>query len=97
MPQYDMPPTTRTIIPPADGWRPQTYYIVEASFSTTNPIHDYVFFSGFLNGKEDTPGGYNHFDITDEYTEIHAAHYLKVKAAIAVVTDKGIVGFDNSP
>jgi len=90
MPQYDMPPKERTIIPPADGWKPQTYYIVEASFSTTNPMHDYVFFSGFLNGKEETPGGYNHFDITEDYMEIHKAHYLKAKEVIATVTSEGI-------
>lgn len=91
MPQYDMPPKERTIIPPVDGWKPQTYYIVEAAFSTTNPIYEYVFFSGFLNGKEETPGGYNHFDITDKYMEIHLAHYLKVKEAIATKTLDGIV------
>ncbi len=92
MPQYDSPPKTRTIIPPADGWAPQTYYIVEAAFSISNPIHDYIFFSGFLNGKDHGPGGYNHFTSAgmEDYLEIHNAHYLKVKEAIALDTPKGI-------
>ena len=91
MPQYDMPPKERTIIPPVDGWRPLTYYIVEAAFSTTNPMHDYIFFTGFLNGRDNTPGGYNHFDNTDDYLEIRQAHYLKVKDELATKTPEGIV------
>ena len=91
MPQYDIPPKKKTIIPPAGGWKSQTWYIVEAAFFPSNPIHDYVFFSGFLDGKSKEPAGYNHFDIADdEITEFHQAHYLKVKEAIATVTSKGI-------
>ena len=89
MPQHDMPPKEKTIIPPVDGWKPSTWYIVEASFDATNPIHDYVFFSGFLNGIEG-PGGYNHFDITDDYMAVHRAHYLKVKEILATETFDGI-------
>jgi hypothetical protein len=88
MPQYDMPPTARTIIPPIGGWKAQTWYIVEAAFRTTNPVHDYIFFSGFLNNDE--PAGYNHFD-TEDNPEFHEAHYLKVKKAIAKVTPEGII------
>ncbi len=91
MPQYDTPPLERTIIPPVDGWKAQTYYIVEAAFSTSNPVHDYVFFTGFLNAKESTPGAYNHFEYTDEYLEFHHAHYLKAKEELATKTLEGII------
>ncbi len=90
MKQYDLPPKTRTIIPPAGGWMPQTYYIVEAAFSTVNLIHDYIFFSGFLNGEDHGPGGYNHFTGTEDCRKIHHAHYLRAKEAIALNTVEGI-------
>ena len=80
MPQYDTPPLERTIIPPVDGWK-----------AHSNPVHDYVFFTGFLNAKESTPGAYNHFEYTDEYLEFHHAHYLKAKEELATKTLEGII------
>ena len=38
---------TRLEIPPIDGWKPDTYYIVDAAFSNQNPIHRRIFYTGF--------------------------------------------------
>ena len=51
------------IIPPEGGWEESTHYLVEVSFSETNPAHNAIFFTGFLNGvfqgKGKAPGAYN--------------------------------------
>jgi len=47
----------KEIIPPEGGWKESTYYIVEVSFSRTNPVHRKIFYSGFL--IEGFPAGYN--------------------------------------
>ena len=65
------------IIPPIDGWKAHTVYHVEASFSPGNPVHGYLFFSGFLNGPKKTPGGYNEFYGTEGAT-FNEVYYLRV-------------------
>lgn len=72
----NMPPAEKTIIPPENGWKEQSYYIVEASFSESNPVHRYIFFTGFLNGKDLTPGGYSEFYGT-EGEPYKTVYYLK--------------------
>jgi len=67
---------TRLEIPPKNGWKPDTYYIVDAAFSANNPIHRKIFYTGFLDDKG-APCGYNGFakfsggdysyDISDVY------------------------------
>lgn len=71
-----MPPDKHTIIPPADGWEDSTYYVVEASMSRLNPIHKYIFFSGFCTDGQ--PSGYNEIFGCSEKTTISDVHYLKV-------------------
>jgi hypothetical protein len=48
---------TRTIIPPKEGWKPESYYVVEVAFFAYNPIHRAIYYSGFL--MHDNPCGYN--------------------------------------
>lgn len=56
--KYDLV-TERKVIPPIDGWQERTYYRVFVSFNANNPVHEAIFYSGFLNGQGRTPGGYN--------------------------------------
>ena len=39
----------REIIPPQAGWNEEAVYVVEVSFSATNPVHRAIFFSGYLH------------------------------------------------
>ena len=50
-------PTKAEIIAPSDGWKPKTYYKVMTAFSENNPIHESIFYSGFLHEGE--PAGYS--------------------------------------
>jgi len=49
--------SSRTIVPPVNGWKENTYYSVEVAFKPTNTVHSSIFFSGFL--KDGKPGSYN--------------------------------------
>lgn len=37
-----------TIIPPSEGWESQSWYAVDVSFSNGNPVHEGVYYTGFL-------------------------------------------------
>jgi hypothetical protein len=45
--------------PPPDGWQAQTYYVVVVQFGYTNITHRAILYTGFLNGRDKTPGGYS--------------------------------------
>lgn len=87
-----LPPENKTIIPPKFGWQESTWYLVEVSYRKSNPIHNALFYSGFLNGPglegERGPGGYNGFiplngpDFEDLPKKFHEAHYLRVVKAL---------------
>lgn len=73
-----------TIIPPYGGWQKETYYIVDVSYFSTNPIHRALFYTGFLDGKDNHPGGYNFiinhaYDKQFSYKEVF---YLKAIQAL---------------
>ena len=68
----------QVVIPPEEGWKAHTLYLVEASFGKTNPISLYYFHSGFLNGPKKTPGGYNEIFGTENFSCISDVVYLKV-------------------
>ena len=78
----------QTIIPPKGGWKPRTVYHVEASFAPGNPIHRYLFYSGFLDDKDKTPEGYNQFYGCDENTTIAKVYYMRVLSE--VINEKAI-------
>lgn len=77
-----MPPSTKTILTPKEGWHSHTYYWVLASFSPDNPLHLYLFFTGFIN-EEGAPSGYNQFVGCEDNTMYHQAHYLQVVSKVA--------------
>ena len=68
----------KLIVPPEGGWKERTLYAVEVSFNTGNPIHNAVFFSGFL--RDGNPANYNQVwnPSYDEPYTIRRLHYLKV-------------------
>jgi len=41
---------------PADGWKPQTYYVVEVQWSVGNPAHRAILYTGFWNARCNEPG-----------------------------------------
>jgi len=65
------------IIPPENGWEEQTYYIVDVAFSKMNPIHNKIFYVGFLNNG--FPAGYNQLFTNSDtgYKTIKDVYYLK--------------------
>lgn len=82
------------IIPPENGWKPSTLYLVEASFNKNNPIHTYLFYSGFLSqGK---PNGYNelHHPGMHESYGIDEIYYMRVLRE--VLTEKELDSAPNS-
>lgn len=46
-------------IAPVGGWKERTYYIVTVQFSSSNPEHRAILYTGFLNGPDNIPGGYS--------------------------------------
>ena len=57
-------------------FKQSTYYVVEISMNSGNPIFQDIFFTGFLNGPKGTPGGYNKFmKSTAEFKDIF---YMKI-------------------
>ena len=75
---FDLP-ESKEIIPPENGWRAEAYYVVDIAVRSTNIIHRSIFYTGFLNGKDDAPGGYNKvFNPTyDSCLEIKDAYYMR--------------------
>lgn len=72
----------RCVIPPPGGWNPNTYYIVDVAFNSSNPIHRAIFYTGFLS-KGGHPQGYNSF-VTSDNAEISDAYYVKALAELNI-------------
>jgi hypothetical protein len=71
------------IIPPKDGWKKQSYYVVEIAMSAGNPIHMDIFYSGFV--VDNKPAGYN--NIMSAGVEIKDVKYIKVICEIDKTID----------
>lgn len=78
-------PRTQTIIPPEGGWKRRSWYLVEASFNSGNPIHRRLFYTGFLNGEDSGPGGYNYLPDQEDHLEISDVYYMK---AVRLIVDE---------
>lgn len=77
-----MPPNKRTHIAPEGGWKPQTYYVVDTAWRSTNPIHRRILYVGFL-GRPDRPLSGNYTALLcgdqedlDEFSDPEALYYL---------------------
>ena len=44
---YDLVPK-KEIVTPEGGWKEHTYYVVQVSYSSTNPVHTAILGVGFL-------------------------------------------------
>lgn len=82
---YELGIKKGTYIGPKDGWKPKTYYLVEASFSSHNPLHTYIFYSGFLS-SDGQPSGYNCIlsPVVEGKPRMQDTYYLKVLNQIAL-------------
>lgn len=94
MPDFDTP-VPKMIVPPVEGWEENTWYLVEVSYRSQNPIHRALFYSGFLNGQPEGtapwPGSYSgiipaNYVSYDPPTPINRIHYLK--AIRVLLTDE---------
>lgn len=69
---HDLDITKGTIVPPPGGWKNQSWYAVDVSFSATNPIHEGIIYTGFWIGA------YSFVITTDgEPESIRSAYYIK--------------------
>lgn len=75
-----------TVIPPGEGWETETYYRVEAAFSSRNPVSQYLFYSGFL-GAHMRPSGYNQIYLYETNAQISDTYYLKVLEKLDINLD----------
>ncbi|MGE4486343.1 MAG: hypothetical protein AB7C95_00785 [Synergistaceae bacterium] len=68
------------ITPPVEGWEAEAYYEVEVAYGKTNSIHMAIFYTGFLNGEDGGPGGYNELwsPLYDKLHNIGDVYYLRV-------------------
>lgn len=73
------------ILPPTEGWKEHTYYLVEVSYRPSNPVHLAIFAVGFL--REGVPGNYsevwtNTYDSSEPFSKVH---YLKVLKELVTI------------
>ncbi len=57
-------------------FKERTCYVVEVAMHGSNPIFQDIFYTGFLNGPDKSPGGYNRIIQTD--TEFKDLYYMKI-------------------
>lgn len=50
--------TTQLVLPPKQGWKANTLYLVQVALHRHNPIHEAIFFSGRLDDNQQ-PFSYN--------------------------------------
>ena len=70
----------KLIIPPKDGWKPNTYYEVDVSYNKGNPIHKAILGVGFISlDNPGEPGNYSIlFSMGYDYPVPFArVHYLR--------------------
>jgi hypothetical protein len=86
---------------PLNGWKERTWYLVEVAFHPDNCIHRAMFFTGFLNGKDNGPGGYNCLvsigGCYEDEQEIKDVFYLVVIKKLFSEEDLNSKDFSNTP
>ena len=77
------------VILPDGGWKSHTYYLVEVSFSPSNPTHLAILGVGFvgINAPSGVPGNYseiwsNSYDRPHKFSE---AHYIKALKELVTI------------
>jgi hypothetical protein len=51
-------PTEKGRVLPYGGWKASTWYVVHVSYRSTNPIHEALLYTGFLD-SDGNPGAYS--------------------------------------
>lgn len=69
------------VIPPEEGWKENTCYLVDVSYSQDNPVHRAIFIVGFID-KPNIPGGYskiwsNTYEVPIPYGGVHYLEVIK--------------------
>ena len=69
------------VLPPKEGWKNHTYYLVEVSFSQSNPVHLAILGVGFvgINAPKGVPGNYSEIwcNAYSRPYKFREAHYIK--------------------
>lgn len=73
-------PTKKEIIPPAEGWKEKTLYLVEMSYLAAEPIRQAYLCVRVLNGEDGGPDHYSGvwYGSYDVPAAFGGVHYLKV-------------------
>jgi hypothetical protein len=71
-------------------WEESTYYRVRVKLYPNNITHEAIFFTGFLNGKNSSPGGYSslwcaNYDSEHPYERNNTK--IKIFSAIKLFTE----------
>lgn len=77
----------KRIIPPPDGWKAHTLYLVHVSFRGSNPIHEAFCMVGFVD-KDRNPAGYSEI-YSNSYDQVYPFSYLRYIRAIRPLYTKG--------
>lgn len=77
---------TQKIIPPADGWKPNTVYIVNVSWNGNNPIHQAILHTGFITDRGEF-GGYcevwqNSYESSYQANHCHYLEFVRELATL---------------
>ncbi len=87
-----------TCVPPPGGWKNQTYYVIDISWSSSNPAYRAILYVGFVPSSKECAGSRSRFpQLAGGYTSImqdegstrdngimsiQDAYYIKAIAAI---------------
>ena len=74
---------------PEGGWKRHTYYVVAVQLSKNNVEHRTIFYVGFLNGPEKSPGAYSTL-LNPAYADkipLSKIHKMKVISKIEGIGD----------
>lgn len=78
----------KEIIVPEGGWKENTYYVVQVSYSPTNPVHTAILGVGFLQ-EDGSPGSYSEIWCTsyDSRVLFRDAWYIEVVKVIGKIRE----------
>ncbi len=97
------------IFPPIEGWEKETWYLVEISFKDTNPVHQSLFYSGYLNGGDYDfktneflnlfPGSYNmiinpSYEYAADLKDVYFLRVIKKLISLSSIKNKIIMPDD---
>lgn len=78
----NLPPATRTVVPPKTGWAEHTYYVAEVSINQYNPIWRAIFYSGAIVDGSPAAYGRAWSAMSSSPVSMHELHYLRILHAI---------------